>query len=85
MLSALSKVKVPMFKSSGKVTKTKRGGRRISFLLKGKEVTAKISGSRTTVVINGKPDKRKNVKAGMTCIVTWPKINAEAKKIDCKG
>ena len=53
--------------------------------LKGKEVTAKISGSRTTVIINGKPDKRKNVKPGMTCTVTWPKINAEAKKIDCKG
>ncbi len=85
MLAALSKLKVPMIKTSGKVTKTKRGGRRISIGLKGKEVTAKISGSRTTVVINGKPDKRKNVKAGMTCIVTWPKINAEAKKIDCKG
>jgi tripartite-type tricarboxylate transporter receptor subunit TctC len=85
MLTALTKLKVPMFKNSGTVTKTKRGGRRISFMLKGKEVTAKISGSRTTVVINGKPDKRKNVKVGMSCTVTWPKVNAEAKKIDCKG
>ncbi len=85
MLAALSKLKVPMIKTSGKVTKTKRGGRRISIGLKGKEVTAKISGSRTTVIINGKPNKRKNVKVGMVCTFTWPKVNSEAKKIDCKG
>ncbi len=85
MLAALSKLKVPMIKTSGKVTKTKRGGRRISIGLKGKEVTAKISGSRTTVVIDGKPNKRKNVKVGMICTFTWPKVNSEAKKIDCKS
>ncbi len=85
MLAALSKLKVPMIKTSGKVTKTKRGGRCISIGLKGKEVTAKISGSRTTVIINGKPNKRKNVKVGMICTFTWPKVNSEAKKIDCKS
>ncbi len=85
MLAALSKLKVPMIKSSGKVTATKRAGRRITIGFKGKEVTAKISGSRTTVVINGKPNKRKNVKVGMVCTFTWPKVNSEAKKIDCKG
>ncbi|MEE8222699.1 MAG: hypothetical protein V3S59_00215, partial [Alphaproteobacteria bacterium] len=85
MLGALSKLKVPMIKSSGRVTKTKRGGRRISIGVKGKEFTAKISGSRTTVVIDGKPNKRKNVKVGMICTFTWPKVNSEAKKIDCKS
>ncbi len=85
MLTALSKLKVPMIKSSGKVTATKRGGRRISIGVKGKDVTAKISGSRTTVFINGKPNKRKNVKVGMICTFTWPKVNTEAKKIDCSG
>jgi tripartite-type tricarboxylate transporter receptor subunit TctC len=85
MLTALSNVKVPMIKSSGKVTKIKRGGRRISIGQKGKDVTAKVSGSRTSVYINGKKTKRKNVKVGMICTFTWPKVNAEAKKIDCKG
>jgi hypothetical protein len=84
MLTALSNVKVPMIKSSGKVTKIKRGGRRISIGQKGKDVTAKVSGSRTSVYINGKKTKRKNVKVGMICTFTWPKVNAEAKKIDCK-
>ncbi len=85
MLTALSKVEVPMIKSSGKVTKIKRGGRRISIGVKGKDVTAKVSGSRTTVIIDGKKSKRKNVKVGMICTFTWPKVNSEAKTIDCKG
>jgi tripartite-type tricarboxylate transporter receptor subunit TctC len=85
MLTALSKVKVPMFKNSGKVVEIKRGGRRISIGSKGKKMTAKVSGSRTSVYINGKKAKRKAVKVGMICTFTWPKINAEAKKIDCKG
>ncbi|TDI64000.1 MAG: hypothetical protein E2O90_10760 [Alphaproteobacteria bacterium] len=85
MLTALSKVKVPMIKSSGKVTATKRGGRRITIGFKGKEVTAKVSGSRTTVFINGKEGKRKAVKVGMICTFTWPKVNTEAKKVDCSG
>ena len=85
MLTALSKIKVPMIKSSGKVTKTKRDGRRITIGFKGKDVTAKVSGSRTTVIIDGKKAKRKAVKVGMICTFTWPKINAEAKTIDCKS
>jgi tripartite-type tricarboxylate transporter receptor subunit TctC len=85
MLTALSKVKVPMIKSSGKVTTIKRGGRRIAIGVKGKEVTAKVSGSRTKVILNGKKTKRKNIKVGMICTFTWPKVNAEAKTIDCKG
>ena len=84
MLTALTKLKVPMIKSSGKVTKTKRGGRRISIGVKGKDFTAKISGSRTSVYIDGKRSKRKKVKVGMICTITWPKVNSEAKKIDCK-
>ncbi|MEE8515102.1 MAG: tripartite tricarboxylate transporter substrate-binding protein, partial [Alphaproteobacteria bacterium] len=40
MLTALTKLKVPMIKSSGMVIKTKRGGRRITIGFKGKEVTA---------------------------------------------
>ncbi len=85
MLTALTKVKVPMIKSSGKVTKTKRGGRRITIGHKGKKLTAKVSGSRTKVTINGKKAKRKAIKVGMICTFTWPKVNSEAQKIDCKG
>ncbi|HSR55902.1 MAG TPA: hypothetical protein VLN73_06650, partial [Alphaproteobacteria bacterium] len=77
--------KIEMVTHTGKVTATKRGGRRIIIDHEGKNVTAKVSGSRTTVTINGKKTKRKNVKVGMTCTFTYPGAGMEAKKIDCKS
>ncbi len=77
--------KVQMVKHTGKVTKTKKGGRRISISYKGKEVKAKVSGSRTKVTINGKKAKRKAIKVGMTCTFTYPGAGQEAKRIDCKN
>lgn len=67
----------------GKVTKTARGGRLVSIDYKGKEVSARISGSRTKVTIKGRADKRKNIKVGMTCGFTYPKPGAEAKTVAC--
>jgi hypothetical protein len=54
-------------------------------MYKGKEVKTKVSGSRTTVIINGKSGVRKNVKPGMTCTFTYPGPGKEAKRVDCKG
>ena len=78
-------VKIKMAKHTGKVTATKRGGRRIFISYKGKEVKAKVSGSRTKVTINGKKAKRKAIKVGMTCTFTYPGAGQEAKRVDCKG
>ncbi|MDH3239773.1 MAG: hypothetical protein OEO83_03820 [Alphaproteobacteria bacterium] len=77
--------KVEMVKHTGKVTATKKGGRSIVIDFKGKGVTAKVSGSRTKVTVNGKKAKRKAVKVGMTCTFTYPGAGQEAKMIDCKG
>ena len=87
MLDALNKARssVAMVKHTGKVTKTKRGGRRILIDFKGKEVTAKVSGSRTKVTLDGKNAKRKMIKAGMTCTFTYPGAGQEAKSVDCKN
>ncbi len=79
------KVKIALAKHTGKVTATKRGGRRIFIDYKGKNVKAKVSGSRTKVTINGKKAKRKAIKVGMTCTFTYPGAGQEAKKVDCKG
>lgn len=83
-LRKISKVKAPMVKHTGPVTRVKRGGRRVWIKYKGKEVKTKISGSRTTVTINGKKTKRKNIKVGMTCTFTYPRPGAESKRVDCK-
>ncbi|MCH9053489.1 MAG: hypothetical protein IIA72_20930 [Proteobacteria bacterium] len=77
--------KVEMLVHTGKVTKTKKGGRRILIDYKGKEVTAKVSGSRTKVTLDGKKAKRKKIKAGMTCTFTYPGVGMEATKVDCKS
>ncbi len=76
--------KIEMLVHTGKVTKTKKGGRRIFIMYKGKEVRAKVSGSRTKVTLDGKKTKRKKIKVGMTCTVTYPGAGQEAKTIDCK-
>ncbi|TDI65170.1 MAG: hypothetical protein E2O90_08005 [Alphaproteobacteria bacterium] len=78
-------VKIALAKHTGKVTATKKGGRRIFISYKGKEVKAKVSGSRTKVTINGKKAKRKAIKVGMTCTFTYPGAGEEAKRVDCKG
>lgn len=85
MLAELSKQKVDMVTNSGPVTEIKREGRSIVITSDGKKMTAKVSGSRTTVMLNGKKVKRKAIKVGMNCTFTWPKVNSEAKKIDCKN
>ncbi len=78
-------VKIELAKHTGKVTATKRGGRRIFIKYKGKVVKAKVSGSRTKVTIDGKKTKRKNIKVGMTCTFTYPGPGQEAQRVDCKG
>jgi tripartite-type tricarboxylate transporter receptor subunit TctC len=79
------KVKIALAKHTGKVTATKKGGRRIFISYKGKNVKAKVSGSRTKVTIDGKKAKRKAIKVGMTCTFTYPGAGQEAKRVDCKG
>jgi tripartite-type tricarboxylate transporter receptor subunit TctC len=78
-------VKIKMAKHTGKVTATKKGGRRIVIMYKGKNVTAKVSGSRTKITVSGKKAKRKAVKVGMTCTFTYPGAGQEATNVDCKG
>lgn len=73
-----------MVTHAGLVTKIERGGRRVSIDHKGKQVTAKISGSRTKITVAGKQAKRKAIKMGMNCKFTYPKPGEEATNVDCK-
>ncbi len=79
------KAKIKMVKHTGKVTATKKGGRRIIIMYKGKKVTAKVSGRRTKVTLDGKKTKRKKIKVGMTCTFFYPGSGQQAKTIDCKS
>jgi tripartite-type tricarboxylate transporter receptor subunit TctC len=76
--------KVEGLKHTGKVTKTEDGNREIFLMHEGKEVMAKVSGSRTKLTVDGAEAKRDAVKVGMTCTFTYDEPGAEAKAIDCK-
>jgi len=76
--------KVEMLNHTGKVTKSENDGRKIFLMHEGKEVSAKVSGSRTKVSVAGKPGKRKAIKPGMTCTFVYLRVGAEAKEVNCK-
>ena len=80
----VEKVVLPIVVDKGKVTKTKRGGRRITIKTNdGKKRTAKVSGKKTKVTIGGKKAKRKAIKKGMSCAFHYYGHKTRAKKIIC--
>ena len=76
-----SKAVIPIETKKGKLTKSARGGRSISFKIGSKTKKVAVSGSRTKVTIGGKKENRKNLKPGMACTVTYQGGNA--KEIAC--
>ena len=81
LASSLSK---KMTAVTAKITKKKRGGRRMYFMVKGKEHKVKISGSRTDVMLNGELSSRGKIKIGMVCKIAYPGNGKEARSLDCK-
>jgi tripartite-type tricarboxylate transporter receptor subunit TctC len=76
--------KVELVKHTGKVTKTEDENRQIFVMHDGKEVMAKVSGSRTKLTVGGSEAKRDAVKVGMNCTFSYDGPGTEAKNIDCK-
>jgi tripartite-type tricarboxylate transporter receptor subunit TctC len=85
LLTKITKLKVPMVKTTGLVKTVVRGGRGLVVEKQGKDLKVKISNSRTAIVVNGKKAKRGALKTGMNCAITWPKVNGEAKEVNCNG
>ena len=74
---------IPIATYAGKITKLKRGGRRVSW--KGASASGKlrVSGSKTKITVAGKKAKRKALKVGMGCSFRV-KGAQSALNIDCK-
>ncbi len=68
---------------TAEITAAERGGRRYRFMADGKEVTVRVSSSRTAILVDGKRQGRKAVKMGMRCEVTYPGNDQEAMKVAC--
>ena len=76
----ITMIKVDLMKISGAITEIKKGGRVIYL----GDKSAKISGSRTKLMIGGKPDDRGNVKVGMNCEAELKgESGSEAKTFSC--
>ena len=77
----ITKAAIQTVTLKGPVAKIVKGGRTILF----DSGRAKISGSRTKVTINGKADKRGNIKVGMICTAALKgESGSEAKTVSCK-
>ena len=84
IIAKLLDVEIPTETVKITLTDIKKEGRRIFFQHAGAEVKVKISGSRTTVKIDGADGKRNNLVVGMACTVTHAKDgDKEATLVDC--
>ncbi|MQA65165.1 MAG: hypothetical protein GEU76_04575 [Alphaproteobacteria bacterium] len=84
LLKKITSIKVKMLKNTGKVSAVVDGGRSFKVMEDGKELTVRISKSRTQITLGGKKAKRDKVKVGMTCEISWLKVNGEANLLACK-
>lgn len=78
------KARVELARHTGKVTATPNDAREVVIQHEGKEVLARVSGSRTKITVGGKEANRNAVKVGMTCTFTYPGPGEEASNVDCK-
>tara|TARA_R110002110_G_scaffold161642_5_gene360513 strand:- start:977 stop:2260 length:1284 start_codon:yes stop_codon:yes gene_type:complete len=79
---AVEKAVIPVETMEGKITKTKRGGRKITVEGGGKTWSVSVSGSKTAVMVAGKKAKRKALVVGMSCKLTYQ--GTLAKAFDCQ-
>lgn len=78
----ISKAVIPVETLEGAITKIKRGGRKVTIEGSGKKWAVSVSGKRTKIMVNGAKAKRKALKIGMNCKLTYQ--GTQAKAFDCK-
>ena len=78
----IDKAVIPIEMLSGTILKLKNGGRSVTVGQGGKKQKVKVSGRRTAILVGGAKKKRKALKLGMACTLTYQ--GSTAKKIDCK-
>lgn len=83
-LTELAKKLVKSKTVTAVIADIKRGGRRLFFKVGSETHKVSVSGRRTKVFIGGNRTKRKNIKIGMRCNITYPENGGEAQKVDCK-
>ena len=70
---------------TGKIASSKRGGRRMTIIIDGKKLKFRVSGSGTKITVDGKKAKRKAVKVGMSCAISYLGPDTTARSMDCQS
>lgn len=78
----ISKAVIPIETLEGEIVTIKRGGRKVTVEGGGRKWAVSVSGSRTKIAIGGRKAKRKALKVGMACKLTYQ--GTLAKAFDCK-
>ncbi|HSR70983.1 MAG TPA: tripartite tricarboxylate transporter substrate-binding protein [Kiloniellales bacterium] len=78
-------VEIPTDTVEAALLEVNNDGREIVIDNGSEKLEVSISGSRTKVKIGGKDDKRKNLKVGMNCSVTYATDGHEATLVDCQN
>jgi len=73
----------PALKAKAPLVRVEKKGAAIVFNVKGQEVTASVSGSRTKVVIAGQQANRGALRPAMTCEIEYAGPGGEARTIVC--
>jgi len=81
----VQKAKLTYLDVTGKISSSKRGGRRMVIMVDGKKQKFSVSGSKTKITVDGKKAKRKAVKVGMTCRVSYLGPGTTARSMNCKS
>jgi hypothetical protein len=85
MVGEILNIKPTSNKATTKLDEVAPDGREFTFKHGGSVVKSKVSGSRTKIIINGKPGKRTELKAGMACEIDYkPGGDNEPITVDCK-
>jgi tripartite-type tricarboxylate transporter receptor subunit TctC len=82
-LAALAKKLIKYKAVTSSLDQIKRGGRILHFKAGAESHKVKVSGRRTKVTIGGNKAKRKNLKVGMKCKITYAENGGEARRVDC--
>ncbi|MDA1324917.1 MAG: tripartite tricarboxylate transporter substrate-binding protein [Proteobacteria bacterium] len=80
----VQQAKLTYLDASGKIGETRRGGRRMTLIVDGQKQKFRVSGSGTKITVDGEKAKRKAVKVGMNCTISYLGPNTTARSMNCK-
>ena len=87
IIAAAVNAKPPLVTVKTPLTAVGDGGKEVEFMSGDASMKASVSGSRTKITIDGKDDKRGNLKVGMTCEISFDPQNPdhELASMACGG